>query len=498
MEAAEGTMERDVAGTGQMGLPEGEAHEPRARPNPSSVEPPRRTGLEERGTRRGQPDRAESLPTRSRGGIQPEAGSDSSHEVDPVGPADQTRTPEVEGSAFAYRPESEPAARGEERFESFDRPHTARPEIAPERAAARTGPASWGLFGQPDPRGREIVEMARDYPPASDAPWQWQQTDSEATEEPLEREEVDERQRARGPDGPSQAGERTQRYPTIVPRGVAEDEWLRGIRRWQATQEQHRREQASEAEARRERRTEWPVAVDPWQAEENPAELPRNAPPDRETGRPGDQRRRPGTASSVGGSSVQSAGSQRSTESTRERTRQRTLELEVQLAQIRLRSQEQAAQERQAEREEAAARHEESRQATAERTAWNPRSHPPPLPLLDIAGERHREAARQVGERAAREAATALAPNAAVNQPNPGIGALGERSYGTSIAWRGYAPAREAPRPAEQRQPREEAPSRSPPREPVPVIEPVPQNPGSRQATARVPQPGPPSRAHVP
>ena len=195
----EGTTERDAADPGRMGLPEGEAHEPRVWPNPSSVEPPSGAGLEERRTRRGQPDRAESLPTRSRGEIRSEAGSDGSHEDDPrapSGPAEQMRTPAIEGSSFAFRPESEPAA--------------------------------W--------RRSETVAMARDYPAANDARGRWPQpadshVDSEATEEPLEREEVDERQRARRPDGPSQAGRGTQRHPTLAWREGAHDERLRGIRR---------------------------------------------------------------------------------------------------------------------------------------------------------------------------------------------------------------------------------------------------------------------------
>ena len=108
-----GAMEREVADPGRMSLPEGEAHEPCARINPSSVEPPSRAGLEERSTRRGQPDRAESLPTRSRGGILPETGSDSGHEDDrrdPLSSAEQMRMPVVEGPAFSFHPEIEPAA----------------------------------------------------------------------------------------------------------------------------------------------------------------------------------------------------------------------------------------------------------------------------------------------------------------------------------------------------------------------------------------------------
>jgi hypothetical protein len=149
----EGTAERDAADPGRMSLPEGEAHEPRVWPNPSSVEPPRRDGIEDRGTRRGRPDRAESLPTRSRGGIQPEAGPNSSPEAgnrEPSNPAEQRQRPEVEGL------------------------------------------------------GRETGAMARDYPPAGDERWRWQPAaegyaSSELTEAPLELGGGDERPGASRP-----------------------------------------------------------------------------------------------------------------------------------------------------------------------------------------------------------------------------------------------------------------------------------------------------------
>ena len=422
------------------------------------------TEIEPHPSRR-QPDRPQSLPTRSRGGIGPETGSNggpvTSRPSEPLAPP-RPAPQDDETRADIAREQATRVAwlRAEERDGLLGRPSHGRPELESEGPAVRMDAASWS------PWDRETG--ARDYPAASDPRWRRQRgtsvpTDSDATEEPLELVEGHASGWGRQPVGTGRPLERRIAGPGAAARTQNQGaEWLSDIRRWQ-----DERERAEEEEVRG-REDAWGPDDDYLQAagpssREGPQ---RHGHLDLEAERPVEHLRRSKPASSVGGSSNRSRESQSSSQSAREQARQRTLELEVQLAAIRLQAQEHAAREREAVRQQDAA---DRRERVGDGTLATTRRQAPPdetrAPPPHTAGAQPRRRPDQDGERGARAAAALLAPNTAADQPNLGIGDLGDRSHGNPFAWRGYAPAREAPRSAEQRPPRTEAPSRSPIRE---------------------------------
>ena len=328
--------------------PEGEQSEravpgPMEQPNETHERPKSEDGKDgvtevEPSQSRRQPDRPQSLPTRSRRAIEPEAGSNAG----PASSSQQARQTESQaGPESDFEESGPPTGRAQGPSEGAQaevpgRPHRARPETEPGRPAVQTDATTWWPFGG-EFAGNRPHPVRFEERPASEStgnsaePWQGQ------------------------PQGYQAHGKDRPTFEAWT-RSMHEEEERTASRAW-AEEIGRRRTEDAEAAARVQK---WARGYDPHETVERPNS--EHGEDDREgeaagplRSAPAEYRSRRKPASSVGASSACSEGSQRSTESTRERTRQRTLELEVQLASIRLQAQEHAAREREVARQQEAA-----------------------------------------------------------------------------------------------------------------------------------------------
>ena len=178
--ARQGEEQPERAVPGPMAHPD-ETHE-----RPTSVQSENgETGVGPAQSRR-LPDRPQSLPTRSRSEIRPEAGAN----VGPTSSSQRHRQDkEQSGSESGFEERGPPIERAQQpndeaRVEFRSRPNQARPETEPERPAVRTDANSWWPFtsgtGSQLQASRELAERR------PNSAWPGERPSSETSEYPVE------------------------------------------------------------------------------------------------------------------------------------------------------------------------------------------------------------------------------------------------------------------------------------------------------------------------